>query len=79
MLDGNAEMVRTLIAFHHPLEVCDADHQSTPLGWAIHGSENSAFQSTGDYAGIVQALLNAGAKRPEKIEGSPAVQNILRA
>ncbi len=76
---GNAEMVRAILAFHPPLEIEDGSFQAPPLGWAIHGSENGTLRATGDYAGTVQALLDAGAKRPQKIEGSEAVRNILRA
>jgi ankyrin repeat protein len=76
---GNAEMVRAILPFHPPLEALDADHHATPLGWTIHGSENGPCRATGDYAGTVQALLEAGAKRPEKIEGSEAVRAALAA
>ena len=75
---GNAEMVRAILEFHPPLEALDADYHATPLGWAIHGSENGPHRETGEYAGTVQALLDAGAKRPEKIDGSEAVRKVLR-
>lgn len=76
---GNAAMVRAILPFHPPLEALDADYRATPLGWAMHGSENGTYRKTGDYAGAVQALLAAGAKRPERIGGSEAVQNALRS
>lgn len=75
---GNGAMVLAILPFHPPLEALDADYHATPLGWAIHGSENGANRETGDYAKTVQALLTAGAKRPEKIEGSEAVRSVLR-
>ncbi len=76
---GNPEMVRAILAFHPPLEMADAGFHATPLGWAIHGSENGTLRAFGDYAVSVQALLDAGAKRPEKIEGSEVVRKVLRA
>jgi len=74
---GNAEMAREILRFHPPLEFEDASHHGTPLGWAIHGSANGWHRETGDYAATVAALLAAGARRPEKIEGSAAVRAAL--
>jgi ankyrin repeat protein len=75
---GNAEMALDLLRFHPPLEFPDADYHSTPLGWAIHASEHGWHPESGDYAGAVEALLSAGAHRPEKIAGTRAVQEVLR-
>jgi hypothetical protein len=75
---GNADMVREILRFHPPLELPDADFHATPLGWVMHGSEHGRFYKTGDYGPAATALLAAGARPPEKIEGSPAVQEILR-
>jgi ankyrin repeat protein len=75
---GNAEMARAILAHNPPLEQRDADFNSTPLGWAIHGSVEGWYCKTGDYAGTVEALLNAGAKPPDKIGGSERVRDILR-
>ena len=75
---GNAEMALDLLRFHPPLEFQDADYHATPLGWAIHGSEHGWHPESGDYPGAVEALLSAGAHRPEKIAGTPAVQEVLR-
>jgi ankyrin repeat protein len=75
---GNAEMTKMLLRYRPALDVTDADHHGTPLGWAIHGSEHGWDREAGDYAGTVEALLNAGAKLPEEIGGSPAVQAVLR-
>src|SRR6266478_2455674 len=46
----------------------DATYGGTPLGWAMHGSEHGWNCNTGDYA----ALLEPGAKRLDKVEGSAA-------
>jgi hypothetical protein len=72
---GNVEMIKVILPYKPPLEILDADFHSTPLGWAIHGSEHGWYCRTGDYAGTVAALLEAGAKPPEKIAGSaPALR-----
>ncbi len=75
---GNLEMIETLLRFAPPLETTDADHGGTPLGWAIHGSEHGWDRPSANYAGTVEALLNAGAKCPATLSGSPAVQEVLR-
>ena len=75
---GHVEMARLILGFHPPLEVLDLDFGGTPLGWAIHGSQHGWYRDTGDYAATVATLLQAGAKPPPKIAGSPAVQAVLR-
>lgn len=75
---GNVEMARLILRFNPPLELKDSDFGGTPLGWAIHASEHGWSPGTGDYAGIASALLEAGAKPPSKISGSPGVQAVLR-
>jgi hypothetical protein len=74
---GNAEMAREILRYDPPLEITDADFHSTPLGWAIHGSEHGWHCKTGDYVGTVEALLKAAAKIPEKIGGTEAVKAVL--
>ena len=75
---GQAEMTRLILSFHPPLEVVDFDFGGTPLGWAIHGSQNGWRPLNGDFAQTVAALLKAGAKPPPKTFGSPEVQTVLR-
>jgi hypothetical protein len=76
---GNTAMAREILRYDPPLEVADADFKLTPLGWAIYGSENGWYCRTGDYTGTVEALLQAGARIPEKeIKGTPAVKEVLR-
>ena len=75
---GNAEMVREILRFHPPIELRDADFNATPLGWIMHGSEHGWNYKTGDYGAAAEALLAAGARYPEKVDGSPAVQTVLR-
>ena len=62
--NGNAEMAREILRFHPPLEIKDGRFHATPLGWAIHGSEHNGSSKRGDYASTVQALVDAGARRP---------------
>jgi Ankyrin repeats (3 copies)/Ankyrin repeat len=75
---GNVAMAKLLLAHHPPLEAEDADFHSTPLGWAIHGSENGWHCETGDYAATAEALILAGANVPAKIAGTEAVRDVLR-
>ena len=76
---GNAEMAQEILRYNPPLEKTDADFDGTPLGWAIHGSENGWHSATGNYAGTVEALLKAGAKLPQRLQkGTEAVKEVLR-
>ena len=75
---GNAAMARDILRHQPPLEAIDADFHLAPLGWAIYGSENGWYCRTGDYAGTVEALLNAGAQPPKKIGGTEPVKAVLR-
>ena len=75
---GNAEMVRVILQHAPELEDNKNDFDGTPLRWAIHGSENGWEKDKGDYAGTVKALLQAGAKPPEKPGGTLAVQEVLK-
>ena len=74
---GNAEMARAILRYGPPLEVTDADHGSTPLRWAVHGSEEGWNARTGDYGATVAALLEAGARPPDQIAGSAPVREVL--
>lgn len=56
---GHLPVVRLLIG-RVPLDLRDAHHGSTPLGWACHGAQWCRNEK-GDYVGIVEALLAAGA------------------
>jgi hypothetical protein len=75
---GNAELVRLILEHDPPLENADNDYKGTPLHWAIHGSENSWRWESGDYAATLAALLSAGAKLPQKLQGSAAVRDVLQ-
>jgi len=76
---GNAEMIREILRHNPPVEATDADFNSTPLGWAIYGSEHGWHCRTGDYAAVVETLLMAGAKLGnQKLGGSAPVKDVLR-
>jgi ankyrin repeat protein len=76
---GNVAMVRVVLPHHPPLEATDADYSGTPLDWALHGSKNSWQADTGDYPGVVAALLDAGARVTDAMTGgTEVVQKILR-
>lgn len=75
---GNADMVREVLRFNPPLETTDRDFKATPLGWAMYGSEQGWCVSSGRHAEVVEALLQAGAKRPDTIGGTAAVRDVLQ-
>ncbi len=78
---GNAELARVILAHQPPLEAREKDYGMTPLGWTIYGSLNGWHAETGDYAGVMELLLAAGAKAPPltpEVKGSEAVLAVLR-
>lgn len=75
---GNARMAQIILQHNPPLECTDTDFGGTPLGWAIHGAKNGGPGRTKDYTATVEALLKAGAKAPEKIEGDGEVMDAIR-
>ncbi len=74
---GNLELVRALLREHAPLENADNDFHSTPLGWAIHGSEHGWHRQSGDYPAVVSALLEAGAERPTTPAANKTIDSLL--
>ena len=78
---GNAEMVREILRADPPLELKDEDYEQTALGWALYGSEHGWHAESGDYAGTVEALLQAGASASEPADdlvASEPVRAVLR-
>lgn len=75
---GNTALVREILPYKPDLEQRDSVHGGTPLDWALHGSVNGWRCKTGNYAGTVKLLIQAGAKVPEGAEGSAAVMEALR-
>lgn len=78
--NGNAEMTREILRFHPELELKSREYSGTALSWALYGSGNSWHRDTGDFAGTVRALLEAGATvppDPESLEPSDTVLEVL--
>ena len=76
---GNAAIVRDLLRAGAPIDVKGDAHDSTPLGWAIHGSVHSWTRKTGDHVGVVKALLDAGARPPAQVKDASApVRELLK-
>ncbi len=78
---GNPAMARVILGFDPPLETREKDFGQTPLQWAIHGSINGWCVEQGDYAGVAELLLQAGAKAPPltpQVKASEAVLSVLR-
>jgi ankyrin repeat protein len=75
---GQADLVRQLLAHGAPIENSDNEYKVTPLNWALHGSQNGWYRDSGDYPATVEVLLDAGARSPDKLGGTEAVQEVLR-
>jgi ankyrin repeat protein len=78
---GNAAMARVILAHRPPLEARDKDFGQTPLGWTIYGSINGWHAERGDYAGVLELLLDAGATAPPltpEVKASETVLAVLR-
>jgi ankyrin repeat protein len=79
---GDAATARALLAAGAPLDVRDDVHSGTPLGWALWGSVHGWHRERGDYAGTVQAMLDAGATPPDitdTLVASDEVKSLLRS
>ncbi len=74
---GNVEMVRQILRYEPPVELRGDEFNLTALGWALHGSKHGWHRETGDYAGTVEALLQAGATAPESSEEVAASEPVL--
>ena len=78
--NGNSEMIRELIRHRAPVDVKGDEYDGTPLGWALYGCVHGWHCRTGDYAGVVEALIAAGAQAPAvtpQLEVSEAVRAVL--
>jgi ankyrin repeat protein len=75
---GNVELIRMILARNPQLENTDNQYETTPLHWAIYGSEHGWAPEKGNYAGAIDALLEAGAALPDKLSGTATVRKVLR-
>jgi ankyrin repeat protein len=78
---GNAEIVRLLLAHDPPIGVRDIRYNGTPLGWCVYGSLHGWRRETGDFATSARLLLEAG-ERPDPADlptGRDDVDAVLRA
>lgn len=78
---GHAPIARVLIEHGAPIDVKGDAHDGTPLQWAIFGSTKGWRCNSGDFVGVVNALLDAGASVPANTKldvASDAVQAALR-
>lgn len=76
---GELEIVRLLLARRAPLDLRDGCWNATPLEWAIAGTEKvDETNPNGNYVGVVEALLAAGAQPPQKPSGRADVREALK-
>jgi len=73
---GHLELVRLLLDRRAPLDVVDTDHHGTPLAWALYGSLHGWRCATGNYAAVVEALLDAGATPPPGTADNGASEDV---
>jgi ankyrin repeat protein len=74
---GNVEMTRVILAHQPPLEAREKDYGMTALGWTIYGSLNGWHAERGDYIGVLELLLAAGAKAPPLTPELKASEKVL--
>jgi len=75
---GDAVVARELLRHGAPTGVRDVQYNATPMGWAIHGSLRGWHPERGDYAGVVEALLDAGVEPPAgEVETTAGVREVL--
>jgi Ankyrin repeats (many copies)/Ankyrin repeat len=78
---GSADLVELLIARGHPVDIRDPGYDATPLGYALHDCLVEKRHPEGEFARVIQMLLDAGSpvngvKYPT---GDAAVDEVLRA
>jgi ankyrin repeat protein len=77
---GNAEMVRLLLAHNPPIGERDPNYGGTPLGWCIYGAVHGWHPDRGDFASSARLLIEAG-ERPDPTSlptGRDDVDAVLR-
>ncbi|MGQ0643432.1 MAG: ankyrin repeat domain-containing protein [Gemmatimonadaceae bacterium] len=75
---GNAVIARELLRYGAAVNVSEPTFGGTPVTWTLYGSVNGWRCESGDFVGVLDALLKAGATLPTKVEGgSDAVRDFL--
>jgi ankyrin repeat protein len=74
---GNLAMLQMLLQHRAAVNVAEAQHGSTPLGWALHGSLHSWERDKGDYPGVTRVLIEAGGELPEREPPWEATDEVL--
>ncbi len=74
---GWAEAVKVLVEKGVELNVCDRRFGAPPSGWCAHGSENCG-NPKGEYARVMEMLIDAGALVAPDTNGAPEVMAVLR-
>jgi ankyrin repeat protein len=74
---GQLETVKFLLTQGAPLEEKDTMYGGTPLGWTCHGSMNCR-NPKGDYPGIAETLIQAGAEILPGHSGTEDVNAVIR-
>ena len=78
---GDSNMARLLLDAGAPIDVTERSHNARPMGWACYGSLHGWYRDTGDYAGIVRSLIDAGTNPQSSMkdsDASPAVIAVMR-
>lgn len=76
---GNAAMVRDILLHGPDLTLRSLAYAGTALEWAMYGSVHGWHPERGDYGGVVQALLEAGATRPRVTDSLIASASVRAA
>jgi len=74
---GQAAAVKVLISAGVEIDACDPHFHAPPIGWCHHGSTNCRNPS-GDYAAVMEALIQAGATVPANDDASPEVVAVMK-
>ena len=77
---GSGDLVDLLISRGHPVDIRDAGHDATPLGYALYDCLVEKRHPEGEFARVVTALVEAGSPldRVEYPTGDAAVDAVLR-
>jgi len=77
---GQPDMARALLRHGAPADALETMYGGIPVGWAMYGSLHGPRDHGADHAGVVQALLDAGATLPAELDpgnASDAVRAVL--